>query len=378
MQDLQSRQQLLSVFTDDEKAAEVLLTAGERLEQFERAHAEQTDRQSAFTAVFFVRDGTQLIPFGVQVQRISEDAVIGRLQTNELKERAGESFHCPKSCVADVFYTEAYSMRGGALYKHFFRRLPTSYQVDLQTELGIAVDNRTCERDKELCFDIYSHRDAKALKVFTSDPDVLKKQVTMPAPTFSLAGVAPETFSITEYTGAFGSETLCHYLIERASNEQVLCDIITQAAFYGNLDAIMSCVRSEANVNVTIGNLTPLHLAVRGDHFAAVRLLLSNGADPNAKDNRGSTPLYYAESIEVVDLLLKNGANPVHVDDIGMTPYKYHRESGQWSIAAAIGGPEVSQYEDDRAAFHPLPDAEDPFEEDLAPEFGRVFPFRTL
>jgi ankyrin repeat protein len=61
---------------------------------------------------------------------------------------------------------------------------------------------------------------------------------------------------------------------------------------------------------------TPLHFACRIDarDEAMVGLLLCNGADPNIPDARGRTPLHYAlgaseESKRIVILLLQHGAN---------------------------------------------------------------------
>ena len=54
---------------------------------------------------------------------------------------------------------------------------------------------------------------------------------------------------------------------------------------------------------------TPLAWAVVRDDSVAVLKLLSSGADPNVRDNSGSTPLHYVQSPETCKLLLEYGAN---------------------------------------------------------------------
>lgn len=59
-----------------------------------------------------------------------------------------------------------------------------------------------------------------------------------------------------------------------------------------NLDMIAILVRNGADVNVTDGYLrTPLHRAAQFGHVQAVQLLLRLGANPNAQDENGWTPL---------------------------------------------------------------------------------------
>ncbi|XP_027746148.1 BRCA1-associated RING domain protein 1 [Empidonax traillii] len=62
---------------------------------------------------------------------------------------------------------------------------------------------------------------------------------------------------------------------------------------------------------------TLLHVAsIKGD-VAAVEQLLTNGADPNVKDNAGWTPL---GDVAAVEQLLTNGADPNVKDNAGWTP----------------------------------------------------------
>ena len=63
--------------------------------------------------------------------------------------------------------------------------------------------------------------------------------------------------------------------------------------------------------------LTPLHIACFAGHLSVAQLLISQGAQVNARSIDGGTPLCAACSIgnqELVELLITNGAsvNPVH------------------------------------------------------------------
>lgn len=51
-----------------------------------------------------------------------------------------------------------------------------------------------------------------------------------------------------------------------------------------------------------------LREAVRTGNVERVKHLLETGADANVSDESGSTPIYFAEKLEVVELLLSHGA----------------------------------------------------------------------
>ncbi|CAJ1974919.1 unnamed protein product [Sphenostylis stenocarpa] len=74
---------------------------------------------------------------------------------------------------------------------------------------------------------------------------------------------------------------------------------------------------------------TALHLACLSCDTAMVELLLQYGADLNAIDSRGRTPLYYCTKIgkhATTKVLITRGANPLAVDKEGNTPFKLATE----------------------------------------------------
>ena len=86
---------------------------------------------------------------------------------------------------------------------------------------------------------------------------------------------------------------------------------IHDAAWDGNIDAVKKHLDAGVDVNEDDYLGTPLQVAARRGHNAAVKLLIAEGADVNAKGADGEwTPLDWAEETnnkETADLLRKHG-----------------------------------------------------------------------
>jgi cytohesin len=65
--------------------------------------------------------------------------------------------------------------------------------------------------------------------------------------------------------------------------------------------------------------VTPLHYAARGC-AATTKVLLASGANVDARNKDGQTPLHWATDKEVAELLLANGAEVNAEDNDGCTP----------------------------------------------------------
>lgn len=79
----------------------------------------------------------------------------------------------------------------------------------------------------------------------------------------------------------------------------------------------MALLAAGANPDATRTGDTALHAATYQDELSIMRELLQRGADANARDFDGWTPLFYAQSVEAVRLLRECGAEPTIEDDVG-------------------------------------------------------------
>jgi ankyrin repeat protein len=109
------------------------------------------------------------------------------------------------------------------------------------------------------------------------------------------------------------------------------------SAFFGHLELLRELVARGGDVNAASRNamrVCPLHsAAAHSDQAKAVELartVLEAGANPNARQQGGFTPLHEAvlnRNRELVQLLLRHAADPKLANENGVTPLDLAREA---------------------------------------------------
>lgn len=118
---------------------------------------------------------------------------------------------------------------------------------------------------------------------------------------------------------------------------------VALAAFFNRPSTVRLLLASGADVHLAARNsmqVQPLHAAIAGRCVDAVAALLDRGADPNARQQAGYTPLMGAASAgrdDIADLLLARGADRALRSDEGKSAEIIAREHGHTALAAKLG-----------------------------------------
>ncbi|MGD8787012.1 MAG: ankyrin repeat domain-containing protein, partial [Phycisphaerales bacterium] len=125
---------------------------------------------------------------------------------------------------------------------------------------------------------------------------------------------------------------------------------LRQAVVMGNADQVRSLLSEGADINARdrIGG-TPLHTAVQNRNLELIELLLDEGADIDARNNSGQTPLHLAVNYSrqnIAELLIEKGA------DINITT---NRRENALTMARRRRNSEMEQFLLQHGAEEPAP-----------------------
>ncbi|CAG0912187.1 unnamed protein product, partial [Cyprideis torosa] len=106
---------------------------------------------------------------------------------------------------------------------------------------------------------------------------------------------------------------------------------------------------------------TPLLVATENNHHSVVEVLLANGGDLNIANEDERSPLHQAESAETAELLIQKGAEVNAKDRRGMTPLFVATDWNHYSVVEVLlangADPSIAN-EDERSPLHQAESAE--------------------
>jgi uncharacterized protein len=116
------------------------------------------------------------------------------------------------------------------------------------------------------------------------------------------------------------------------------------AAFFGHAATVRLLLSAGADVDAVARNsmrVQSLHAAVASRNLEAVTAIVEHGANVNARQQAGYTPLMGAASagrLDIAELLLARGADPALISEDGKSAAVIAQEHGHASLAELLAG----------------------------------------
>ncbi|KFA79503.1 hypothetical protein S40288_05370 [Stachybotrys chartarum IBT 40288] len=195
---------------------------------------------------------------------------------------------------------------------------------------------------EELLSDIRTCTDEEDGYIYHCEPDSLKVSYDLENIDLGLCNAVKRGSQQDSWTWLKRWTTRTNYLDEMKKSQA-----LHLAALGGFTGIASDLLKHGFDVNATFNQASPLHLAIERIHIDISKLLLEQGANPNARDLYHRTPLHLACSLgleAVVQLLIDGGADANATDALVSTPLHYAVRSGQLApVVALLKQPDIER-----------------------------------
>lgn len=328
----------------DDTLVQAIAESRSTFDQFVAAFRQRERAQTDFVVVILRDVGDSYVPVGILVDGITGDTISGRVVENTLIAQPGRHIECTASDIVDWRYIDTFELEGGMLYRTLYERLPRMAQFKIRDIVPFLIRREKAEQVDEPTRRIFRDIANGRLKRIQGLPvENLERSGLsgrMPTLTFGTGRrvtIHPRTIPV--YASRYGTPRIIDYLVERGAMEAKSGEFspLAESSYAGNVETTKRMLElgfdAECKDEVS---LSPLHRAVSSGHADIVHLLLKFGADPNACDNTGRTPLFYVKSCKIAEELIQAGADVSAVNDMGEPCIATHFIHGRGDIVRLL------------------------------------------
>jgi len=272
-----------------------------------------------------VLDG-KLKPFGIQVEKIEGDEIIGRCFENQLRRKIDQVVKVSKSQVIDFRYARSYLLEEGGLYRFLEMRLsaPSRRYIDECANFFLDVPNECSIQDFELLRRVEESRSNQELLKICVSPgcDPVRKR--------KLPGYNREkkisNFSILEYLATHGFEDKTIGLISSYSLDKSTMEDLFRISIEWKCNTVFFHLLNHGSElrHTKWGLENCLHVAVKSNNLEVAKCLVELGLDLEEPNVLGETPFAIVRSKEMAMMLQSKGADVYRqIADDGTTAAEY-------------------------------------------------------
>ncbi len=230
---------------------------------------------------------------------------------------------------------------------HFFRRQDNRWYMDISAEV-----KNTVERVGGVYTWDFRGRDDDFSRIFSDMLVNIQGYIRIAGgdnrklPTRNSVSKSSETAGWTKlhFAAAEGRTDDVRRILDKSKNVDVRNakgrTPLYEASKRGRLDVVKLLIERGAAINTKESEIgfTPLHIASERKHSDIVRYLIDKEAVVDARNDSDQTPLWQAawqtwhQDSEVAEILLRNGADPNARDHWGLTPLHIAAKKGHASV----------------------------------------------